>query len=523
MLARGVNSSRRFCYSAPTYLIIRFSRYFIMSFHLIDELALQAKKWLIQARVSRSWLTYTPNKPTPLRLDLILMDRKGNAIWTHIPNYLIHQFEKQLTEQKVYVFKNFKVSMAPKSYKPLPNQFIILFTSNTTVEEIGDIPCIPMYTFTFIKEAEMGGKLKHIINLSDAIGHLVEHTRISTFKSGFRTSLKKDLHIILPGGCSVRVTLWARAASLMDDLLKSVSNKGVVLIITSIYVCGNTVGDLYFSSSSATNLYVNLDIPEVSTFVLGDYGADSPIALPPPVLLDQISIIRSPTVSIQELHNLMLDDANKDKYYTIQCKVKDINEGWCYTGCLNCPRKVKVEEGQEEYYCWSCEQTFNKTSLRFRVKLQVIDSTAESELIIFDYEGQRFFNIDADKLYAESGETRTPPNHLMQLIDQQMKFQIKLPSYFCNSVTEYPVHRILEGTIEAVTPPADSPVQEQGELVRGNSSSQSLNSTITATEIPAQLLPINLNLENSNAKKTLGKRKKTSIQGISTSDSEDQE
>ncbi|CAN1164096.1 hypothetical protein LINPERHAP2_LOCUS25388 [Linum perenne] len=225
-----------------------------MSFHLIDELALQAKKWLIQARVSRSWLTYTPNKPTPLRLDLILMGRKGNAIWTHIPNYLIHQFEKQLTEQKVYVFKNFKVSMAPKSYKPLPNQFIILFTSNTTVEEIGDIPCIPMYTFTFIKEAEMGGKLKHIINLS-----------------------------------------------------------------------------------------------------------------------------------------------------------------------------------------------------------------------------------------------------------------------------EYPVHRILEGTIEAVTPPADSPVQEQGELVRGNSSSQSLNSTITATEIPAQLLPINLNLENSNAKKTLGERKKTSIQGISTSDSEDQE
>ncbi|CAN1164097.1 hypothetical protein LINPERHAP2_LOCUS25388 [Linum perenne] len=315
-----------------------------MSFHLIDELALQAKKWLIQARVSRSWLTYTPNKPTPLRLDLILMGRKGNAIWTHIPNYLIHQFEKQLTEQKVYVFKNFKVSMAPKSYKPLPNQFIILFTSNTTVEEIGDIPCIPMYTFTFIKEAEMGGKLKHIINLS--------------------------------------------------------------------------------GSSYPIFIYTN-------------------------------------------------------------------NEAIIVT--------------------------------KFRVKLQVIDSTTEFELIIFDYEGQRFFNIDADKLYTESGETRTPPNHLMQLIDQQMKFQIKLPSYFCNSVTEYPVHRILEGTIEAVTPPADSPVQEQGELVRGNSSSQSLNSTITATEIPAQLLPINLNLENSNAKKTLGERKKTSIQGISTSDSEDQE
>ncbi|CAN1182506.1 hypothetical protein LINPERPRIM_LOCUS40876, partial [Linum perenne] len=158
--------------------------YFIMSFHLIDELALQAKKWLIQARVSRSWLTYTPNKTTTLRLNMILVDRK---------------FEKQLTEQKVYVFKNFKVSMAPESYKPLPNQFIIMFTSNTIVEEIEDIPCIPMYTFTFIKEAEMGGKLKHIVNLSDAIGHLVEHTRVSTFKYGFRTSLKKDLHIILPG------------------------------------------------------------------------------------------------------------------------------------------------------------------------------------------------------------------------------------------------------------------------------------------------------------------------------------
>ncbi|CAN1130861.1 hypothetical protein LINPERHAP2_LOCUS6076 [Linum perenne] len=84
-----------------------------------------------------------------------------------------------------------------------------------------------------------------------------------------------------------------------------------------------------------------------------DYGADSPIALPPPVLLDQISIIRSPTVSIQELRNILLDDANKDKYYTIQCKVKDINEGWCYIGYLNCPRKVKMEERKSN--CWSSQ------------------------------------------------------------------------------------------------------------------------------------------------------------------------
>ncbi|CAN1181429.1 Replication protein A 70 kDa DNA-binding subunit C [Linum perenne] len=427
--------------------------------------------------------------------------------------------------------------MAPSQYKPLCNEFVIQFTSNTTVEEVDDVPCIPRFNFTFIEETGMEAKLNKRVDLTDVIGHLVEHTKISIFKCGFRTSLKKDLHLKLSGGCSVRVTLWERAASQMEDILKSVGEEGIILIVSSTYLCGKSVEDMYFSSSSATKLYANLDIPEVSNFTIRNYPIDSSNAITPSILVEIINIIRSPSITIQQMNDLQLDDNNKDKYYTIQCKVRDIREGWCYVGCINCPRKVK--EGQDEYYCWSCEKTFTKTCLRFRVRLQVEDNTADSELIIFDYEGQRFFKTDADNLYATSGETRqTPPNFVMQLIGQEMKFQIKFPSYLTIPLTEYPVYRIL-GVMEAVPPTADAGKEEK--YISGSSSSQSPTSSLTVTETPVGVPAGNLNLADTinlggedspihqavnvitddmpptNAKEATRKRRKIIIQ---TSDSE---
>ncbi|CAN1823069.1 hypothetical protein LINPERHAP1_LOCUS30220 [Linum perenne] len=116
-------------------------------------------------------------------------------------------------------------------------------------------------------------------------------------------------------------------------------------------------------------------------------------------------------------------------------------------------------------------------------------------LIIFDYEGHRFFKTDADNLYAASGETRqTPPNFVMQLIGQEMKFQIKFPSYLTIPLTEYPVYRIL-GVMEAVPPTADAGKEEK--YISGSSSSQSPTSSLTVTETPVGVPAGNLNLADT--------------------------
>ncbi|CAN1777407.1 hypothetical protein LINPERHAP1_LOCUS14045, partial [Linum perenne] len=58
-----------------------------------------------------------------------------------------------------------------------------------------------------------------------------------------------------------------------------------------------------------------------------NYPIDSSNAITPPILVEIINIIRSPSITIQQLNDLQLDDNNKNKYYTIQCKVRDIREG----------------------------------------------------------------------------------------------------------------------------------------------------------------------------------------------------
>ncbi|CAN1731937.1 hypothetical protein LINPERHAP1_LOCUS1395 [Linum perenne] len=54
-----------------------------------------------------------------------------------------------MVEQKTNTIHQFKVIAAPEEYRPTSNKF-------TTVEEISDIPFIPYYTFTFLKETELG-------------------------------------------------------------------------------------------------------------------------------------------------------------------------------------------------------------------------------------------------------------------------------------------------------------------------------------------------------------------------------
>ncbi|CAN1820118.1 hypothetical protein LINPERHAP1_LOCUS28972 [Linum perenne] len=126
----------------------------------------------------------------------------------------------------------------------------------------------------------------------------------------------------------------------------------------------------------------------------------------------------------------------------------------------------------------------------------------------------------------------------MQLIGQEMKFQIKFPSYLTIPLTEYPVYRIL-GVMEAVPPTADAGKEEK--YISGSSSSQSPTSSLTVTETPVGVPAGNLNLADTinlggedspihqavnvitddmpptNAKEATRKRRKIIIQ---TSDSE---
>ncbi|CAN1143065.1 hypothetical protein LINPERHAP2_LOCUS13405, partial [Linum perenne] len=98
----------------------------------------------------------------------------------------------------------------------------------------------------------------------------------------------------------------------------------------------------------------------------------------------------------------------RNKYFIVQCTIKAVKNGWCYTGCKVCP--LRVEEDVDEYHCSNCKVDRKESAARFRVQLQVVDSTDETaDFVILDTIGEAFFSIEANTLFHSSGANKSIP------------------------------------------------------------------------------------------------------------------
>ncbi|CAN1159655.1 hypothetical protein LINPERHAP2_LOCUS22845 [Linum perenne] len=261
-----------------------------MEFHTLEELTTDSQAWSIQVRVSRLWVAINSNNDKALHLDMILTDCKANAIWAQIPPTLMDHFQSNVIEQKVYAIKKFRVISAPMDYRPIRNPLSIQFSSSTTIEEVPDITSIP-------------------------------------------------------NGFCVKVAVWGKHATEVEDLLKKgtrVAEGKNILIITSTYVSlKKGITDL--SSTGATKIYLNLDIPEAQSLKSLN-GGKKPLAISNTIQM----------VTFKDLDGLKKDPGNKGKIYKIQCTIKDVDHGWFYWGCANDACLRRVEEGSENFICAFC-------------------------------------------------------------------------------------------------------------------------------------------------------------------------
>ncbi|CAN0881354.1 hypothetical protein LINGRAHAP2_LOCUS14192 [Linum grandiflorum] len=75
-------------------------------------------------------------------------------------------FENFLQEQKVYTIHDFRVKNALGDSQPIANRY-------ENVTEIEDIPAIPKYNFTFIKDSKIPSKLEKRMLLSGNISYII--------------------------------------------------------------------------------------------------------------------------------------------------------------------------------------------------------------------------------------------------------------------------------------------------------------------------------------------------------------
>ncbi|CAN1136500.1 hypothetical protein LINPERPRIM_LOCUS21132 [Linum perenne] len=105
-------------------------------------------------------------------------------------------------------------------------------------------------------------------------------------------------------------------------------------------------------------------------------------------------------VTIEQLALLTSDNANKDKVFMVQCIVTGVNYGWSYNGCANDMCLRKIEDVMENYVCGFYDHKMLKTVARYRVSMNVFDSTGTAEFILLDKEGVKYYGIKAEDLLS---------------------------------------------------------------------------------------------------------------------------
>ncbi|CAN1120472.1 hypothetical protein LINPERHAP2_LOCUS214, partial [Linum perenne] len=230
---------------------------------------------------------------------------------------------------------------------------------------------------------------------TDVMGTLIHKDDTKVIRFGSKSSPVKNIKLKFIQGFVIGVTL----AIEMDRMLDAVRDRIITLIVCSVIVKIHG-GDVYLSTTGPSKLYPDLDIPEVqplkAIYSMQKY----------PAISENIE-----GVSISQLDLLKSDHTNKDKVFMVQCIITGVDYGWSYNGCANDGCLKKVENVMENYTCGCCNHEMIKTVARYRVMMDVYDSTGTSKFVLMDKEGVKFFRIKAEDLLSSLNEIDTdePP------------------------------------------------------------------------------------------------------------------
>ncbi|XVF55793.1 hypothetical protein PTKIN_Ptkin06aG0065400 [Pterospermum kingtungense] len=182
-------------------------------------------------------------------------------------------------------------------------------------------------------------------------------------------------------------TLWGNSALSIGDALIGASTKPI-LILTKTEI----------ATSSASKLYLNLDIPVVAD-LKHSFGQENE---PVNQLQMHEKTRRSPTeqeklnrVNIQQL--LSLDhQKTAGTIYTCVAHINDIDsmQGWCYDACKIClKRMLQVDR---TYFCEDHGET--KTRLCYKLLLNVVDDIDKANFIAFNDVAERMTGVTIARL-----------------------------------------------------------------------------------------------------------------------------
>ncbi|KAM4072489.1 hypothetical protein ACB094_11G141100 [Castanea mollissima] len=378
---------------------------------------------------------------------------KGTLIHASIRKNLAQSFRPQLNEGSIYTITNFLVEENKGNYRPVHNQLKILFNSTTSVSKLNGFDhSIPQSKFEFADYGTIASRCYDNTYLTDVIGILDYIGGIEEIKTRGRPTKMRNIQMLLEENKSIRTTLWGNTTHQIDnDFYKT--NKGPFILIVTSTIVKSFRGEYQLSSTFATKLYVNLDIPEVAE-IRNKYTTMNitvkdilPKELPKPQD-EELGLHNKKTVA--EIKNLEWNSNTKDLLVTCNAKIININNkyGWYYVACLICKTKVKQVKGA--LWCERCKNQPKFAVPSYRIQVQVQDETGSTTFILFNKGAERIISKTAKELAEMQEEIlkldgNTIPKEIEKIVGNEYLFQLHLDEYNLKYGKEnYTVSKILD-------------------------------------------------------------------------------
>ncbi|CAN1127197.1 Replication factor A protein 1 [Linum perenne] len=330
---------------------------------------------------------------------------------------------------------------------------------------------IPKYKFSFATEAYVNSHIDQSKQLTDVLGAVIHKEETRMLRWGTKSTPMKNIKLQFTNGYVICVSLWGPLATEMDKISDVAGERITILIVSSVYVKLFN-GMVYLSTTGASKLYPDLDIPEVQP-LMAVYGTKKY-----PAISKKIE-----TVTIEQLNLLKENSANKDKVFMVQCIVSRVDNIWYYNGCANDRCLKKIEDVMDNYVCVFCDHKMIKTVARYRVSMNVFDSTGTAELVLMDREGVIYYGINAEELLSSLNgiDTEEAPAVLKNTVGKHLTFLIKLTAYsLSRKRSEYTIAKIMD---EASNSGEMVDKEQKDGLLVTHSSSESLSSCVVQNEI----------------------------------------
>ncbi|GJU86869.1 replication protein A 70 kDa DNA-binding subunit B [Tanacetum coccineum] len=379
----------------------------------------------VHGRCISLWHSHRLNEAhNPYSLDMVLQDSQNSKIQVYIKKEWMFRFEPLFKEGQCYSISNFAIAENSGRLPLLPHKYKISFYKGTVVTRIDDFDNnVNGFILEPFNRLLDGTRQYHEHEAVDIIGSVVAIGDVVPVQSAAGRKIRRTVVIEDSESNQLDCTFWDQWANMWDEYALKRDELGHVVFILQLgkvkYWDGTPLKEL--PEYDENQFKISLFTPQKPVVIISEFFNGA---------------VKKMVSSIRECEH---------KSHCIVCaKIRMIHKenGWAYTGCKKCNKKVNVVDTKASSSAGKSKVTFYcedhgavQVASRYKVIMRIIDSSGSAPIVFFNtivnklsgytaWELMERHDMDVDEYW---------PRELLDLVGKRMLFKLYYSDYNVNN------------------------------------------------------------------------------------------